>query len=475
MANSKKELKNKKNTNLKLICPILKKFKYDEKLKPNYSVNYICNTRFTFSASCEEIIKNDNSNNDKILSQVNNGSKPQKKRKGLNLLYYLLNVSVIAVVLTVQLSQQPNPKESMSAILSINWWYILAAFGLFVAAMLLEQIRYSVLIHKATGLFRMRLSYKIAALGRYYDTITPLGTGGQPFQVVYANKYGIKAGEGISVSMGKYIFFEIVYFILVSYFIFRAVFNGNSAITFLSEDVGQGVVTTFMWIGYSILAFLIIFMLLISLNRRFGAGFIVGILKLLSKIHIGKFRIIKDYKKSFNKVMRTVNVWQTTTKKYSKSFWVIFVNIVGSFAYFFVNYSIPYFVFCAFAGWRPEYWLTIITITVMVDLTSAFNPIPMGTGTADLSFSVLYTALFEHVLGPTLGAGLAVGASIWALIIWRTLSCYIYIIQGLVVINYDYFIGNKRLEKYKEYWMMPIKERIKYRKSFKKKSRPDNL
>lgn len=460
---NKKEQVNRKET----ICPLLKKpCTVKEALKPNYSINYIDNTKFTTKSSCETIIINNQLNDEKILNAADAGSQAKKKKKWLNLVYYLLNIVVIAIVLIVQLSQQQNPKESMSAILNINWWFILAAFGAFLLNMFLEQIRYSVLIHKATGVFRLGLSYKIAALGRYYDTITPLGTGGQPFQVLYANKYGIKAGEGISIAMGKYIFFEIVYFILVSYFIFKAVFSGSAATNFISENVGQGVVTTFMWIGYAILACLIIFMLFVSLNRRFGAVFIVGILKLLSKIHIGKFRIIKDYKKSFNKVMRTVNVWQTTTKKYSKSFWVIFVNVVGSFAYFFVNYSIPYFIFCAFVGWSPQYWITIITMTVIVDLTSAFNPIPMGTGTADLSFSVLYSALFVEALGPTLG----VGAAIWALIMWRTLSCYIYILQGLAVVNYDYFIGNKRLEKYKEFWMLPLKERIKIKLKNKKQN-----
>ena len=465
MSYSKKEKIDEEKDDRKLLCPLLKKpCKLKDKLSPNYSINYINNTKFTFQTSCEDLIKIDKFNNENILKEVKNkDTKSKKSKKKLNLLYYLLNFVAIGIVLAVQLSKQNNPEESMSAILDINWWFILAAFGLFLAGMFLEQIRYSVLIHKATGVFRFGLSYKIAALGRYYDTITPLGTGGQPFQVVYLNKYGIKPGEGISITMGKYIFFEIVYFFLVSFFVFRAVFNGDSG-TALTANVGEGVVTTFMWIGYAILACLIVFMLLVSLNRRFGAGFIVGVLKLLNKIHIGKFRIIKDYKKSFNNVMRTVNVWQNTTRKYSKSFWVIFVNVVGSFIFFFVNYSVPYFVFCAFVGWSPEHWLTIISMTVMIDLTSAFNPIPMGTGTADLSFSVLYTALFVEVLGSTIGTG----ASIWALIIWRALSCYIYIFQGLIVVNYDYFVGNKRLEKYKDFWMLPIKERIKIKLKRKK-------
>ena len=107
-------------------------------------------------------------------------------------------------------------------------------------------------------------------------------------------------------------------------------------------------------------------------------------------------------------------------------------------------------------------WATIIGFAVIVDLTSAFNPIPMGAGTADISFAVLYGSLFS-----------VPGAAIWALIIWRVLAYYIYIIQGLVLVNYDYFIGNKRLEKYKDYWCLPLRERLKIK--FKKKKREQNV
>ena len=189
-----------------------------------------------------------------------------------------------------------------------------------------------------------------------------------------------------------------------------------------------------------------------------GTGFIVGILKLLSKIHIGKFRIIKDYKKSFKSVMKTVNVWQKTTKEYSKSAPVIMTNAICSIIYFISMYSMPYFIYCAFKGWSPDVWLQIITMAIMVDLASAFNPIPMGTGTADISFTAFFASLFTG------------GTQFWALIIWRILFYYIYILQGLGVIVYDYAIGNKRLEKHKDEWMLPFKERIKYRKEKRKQN-----
>ncbi len=448
----------KPNKNRKLDSPslknVLRKKNYIIRLKSNYGANSVEDTKFFSSLLCVNLIHNVERENTNILAGANDNVKKRKKKKSLNFIYYILNIAVIVLVLSIQLSKESNPTGSITAILNINLWFILAAFGCFLVGMFLDQIRYSFLIHKATGVFRFGLSYKVAALGRYYDTITPLGTGGQPFQVLYTNKYGIKPGEGISIAMGKYIFYQIVYFILVTYFILRALSVGEAGTTILNTDVSQSLVSTFMWVGYAILAAVVLFMTLISLNKRLGAGFIASILKLLNKIHIGKFRIIKDYKKTFTKVMKVVNVWQNTTKKYSKSFWVIFVNVVGSVLFFFVNYSTPFFIFCAFEGWQPNMWLNIISVAVMVDLTSAFNPIPMGTGTADLSFTVLYGGMFSIA-----------GASIWALIIWRILFYYIYIIQGLIIVNYDYFVGNKRLEKNKELWMLPIREQIKIRKN----------
>ena len=393
------------------------------------------------------------------LPKRDNSPKAKKKKKWLNLLYFALNIGVIALVLGIQLSKEQNPLESLSEIQNANMWFIFAAFGCFAVGMLLEQIRICCLITNTTKVFRPALSYKVAALGRFYDVITPLSTGGQPFQILYMSKYGIKVGEGVSVAMGKYIFSQIIFFLWVTFFLMRNLFMGGAQNI---SSVAGGVATTFSWIGYAILAVVIVTILFISLNKRIGAGFVVGILKLLSKIHIGKFRIIKDYKKSFRSVMRTVNIWQTTTKQYSKSPWVLFVSLFGSLIFYVFNYSMPFFLYCAFAGWHPEMWVEIVTIAVMIDMASAFNPIPMGTGTADLSFTTFFSSLFVAV-------GLGAGVQIWALLIWRFFTYYIFILQGLFVFVYDIAIGDKRLEKNKEYWSIPVRERRKIKAEIKEK------
>ena len=439
--------KNKRQISVPLLKFVTYKKDKIHRFVCNYGASVSEDTKFfEKSLTVTNLISEANETDQKVLKQSSDKSK--KKKKIWNFLYFIINIAVIVLVLGVQLSQEADPWESLSEILDANWWFILAAFGVFAAGMVLDQLRFAVLIHKATGVFRINLAYKVAAQGRYYDIITPLSTGGQPFQVLYLNKYGVKAGQGISIVMAKYIFYQIVYFIGASYFLFRSTFFSDTVNSFLS-----GAATTFSWIGYIAIAVVIFFIGFISLNKRAGAGFVVGILKLLSKIKIGKFKLVKDYKKSFQNVMRTVNTWQKTTKQYSKSAWVIFVNVICSIIYFFLNYSMLFFIYCAFEGWHPEMWLQIVSMGVLIDLASAFNPIPMGTGTAELSF----TALFAVLISST-------GAQVWALIIWRVLYYYIYILQGFLLLSYDYAIGNRRLEKYKDFWLHPIRERIRIRK-----------
>jgi len=445
-------------SNPKLIKLFYKKNKLS-KLKCNYGANFDEESRYFLSLeSANSFIENYRCEQEKHIKNVGEKTKKKtKKKKLMNFLYFALNVAVIAVILSIQLSKESNPLESFSVILDIKWEYILLAFGTFLVCMLMDQIRFAVLIHKASGAFRFRLAYKVGALGRHYDVITPLSTGGQPFQIFYLNKYGLKPGESISIAMGKYIFYQIIYFICISFILFSNV--ANHTLSVVVPSVAESLVSTLSWIGYAICFVVLFFITFITVNRRAGTNFVAGLLKLLNKIKIGKFKVIKNYNLAFNKTMKTVNDWQKTTKAYRKSFWVIFVNVVASLIFFVTWYTMPYFVYCAFPGnsLSVDIWWQIVTIAVMVDLTSAFNPIPMGIGTADLSFTVLYGALFA----PT--------AQVLALIIWRFLVYYIYILQGLGIFTYDYAIGDKRLKKNKEFWMLPYRERLKALRREKRK------
>ncbi|MDD4111204.1 MAG: lysylphosphatidylglycerol synthase transmembrane domain-containing protein, partial [Clostridia bacterium] len=203
-----------------------------------------------------------------------------KKKKWLNLVFLLINLVVVAGILTYQLLKEDSVTSLAELSSQLNGWVMLLLVGVFALLILLETSKFWILIYKATNKNRFALSYKLAALGRYYDNVTPFATGEQPFQIYYLNKHGVSGAESVSIPMGKYVIWQLsfVTFTLVV-MIFSISLNSFSS-------AGTAVVTASSWIGFSINSALVFLVGLISINKKIGTKLITGFLKLLHKLKI---------------------------------------------------------------------------------------------------------------------------------------------------------------------------------------------
>ena len=111
-----------------------------------------------------------------------------KKKKLLNLGFLILNICIVAGILVYQLNGQ---KIELVHGLKLNGWAILLLFIFFGVTLFLDTFTISYLLRISTGKWRMGISYKVFAIGKYYDNITPLATGGQPFQITYLKNRGV--------------------------------------------------------------------------------------------------------------------------------------------------------------------------------------------------------------------------------------------------------------------------------------------
>ena len=134
-------------------------------------------------------------------------------------------------------------------------------------------------------------------------------------------------------------------------------------------------------------------------------------------------------------------------KKYAKDKWSFILLIIMNYLTFFLLYSLPFLVYAAFFGFNFEIFPIIFTYVVMIDLTASYIPLPGGTGTAELSFTALFGLYFVD------------GTVFWAMIIWRIFTYYIYLLQGISVIIYDYFVGNKRYQWEEKKWALEAESR----------------
>ena len=103
----------------------------------------------------------------KSKEAVKKDKSPQKKL--WSFIFLVLNIVIVVAILLGMLEQ--DNYTPLSGI-SINYWWFLVAILAFVALVVIDQIRFHLLIKKSTGMNRPNLSYKVGALGKYYDFIT---------------------------------------------------------------------------------------------------------------------------------------------------------------------------------------------------------------------------------------------------------------------------------------------------------------
>jgi glycosyltransferase 2 family protein len=363
---------------------------------------------------------------EKLLEAKEKVVQQKKKKKYWSFIFLLVNIGVISAILIDQANQQgfTSYQDLLQGVANFNFIY-LAILG-FPLLTFIDWGKFQLLLYKAIGRSRHYLSYKVSAIGRYYDLVTPLGTGGQPFQVYYLNKRGVKGQIATSVPLAKYIFSQITF---VTFAIIALATNsaaqGNNAI-----------VVTAAWIGLILNIFLLCGVFVLSVSTKIGPKVTISILKFLSKI-----RIVKNYELAFKKVMRFVREYQKSMRYFTSNILVVLLSLLLSAAYILVQGTIPFLIYSAFNPFDATMWWTILSKLVILEFAVSFIPLPGGGGASELSFAAMFSTWFE-------------GTFFWAILIWRLIVYYAFILQGFVVIIYDMIIGDKKAARLKKigYW-----------------------
>ncbi|MBQ0017573.1 MAG: flippase-like domain-containing protein, partial [Clostridiales bacterium] len=344
-----------------------------------------------------------------------------KKKKHWSWIILGLNVLIVAGIFLYQfLTGDPIKIEDLFNS-NANWNYLLLAILMVVIATVVESTKTFHLIYVSTHRIRPFLSYKSTALCRYYDAISPMSSAGEPFQIFYLKNRGIRGEIATSIPIVKSLFWQIS-FTLFSLILLLA--NGQY---YLGSNP---LIITIAWIGIAGNAIILSTIFFLSVSKKVAPRIVIWGLKLLYKMHI-----IKNYQLTFIRVLRFVHNYQNCMRTYASNFITITVQIILAGAELFVSALVPYFIYKTFVPIAEFTLIDIVTRVFICNLVSLLIPIPGGTGVAEFSFMAMFSSLFTN------------GTLVWAMLIWRILSYYQVILQGIGVTIYDTVIGNKKSEK----------------------------
>ena len=375
-----------------------------------------------------------------------------KKKKLWSWLIVFVNIAVVAIIFANQFASGEAVGFFDLFKQPANWSYLGIALLLTIASMVLDATKTYNLIWISTHRHRPFLAYKSTALCRYYDAITPMSTGGEPFQIYYLKNRGVRGEVATSIPIVKSLFWQIGNSIIAVFFL---LFNSGA---YANKNP---IIITIAWISvaFNVIVLSVIFML--SLSKKIGPRIVIGVLKLLAKMHI-----IKNYQLTFRKVMRFVLNYQTCMRSFASNIFTVLLQLVLAMGEILVVLLIPYFVYRTFPAAGTNYSaVDIMTMTVICNMVSFIIPIPGGAGAAEFSFLTMFESLFPA------------DVKVWALLIWRILTYYSILIRGILITIYDGVYGNKKSEALVQsgYFTEKIHFSMIKRKQLKSRQRENQL
>ena len=373
------------------------------------------------------------------LKEALETEKPKSKKKSLitNLIFLAINILIMVFIVKACLGETKGvPLNEIIKRQGNKLWWLMGGLGLILLMFFADTMMFYFLVKKSTGKKRFGLSCKVSVIGKYYDNITPFAVGGQPSQIMNLARGGVSAGVATSIPVIKLIIYNITYTLIIFLFL---VFG----MPFL--PIESNLVEFFkIFLKFFAVLGLVFTALAGALFMLIGNGKIIGRSAVRWIVRLGyKMHIVKDYRKSYNKVMRQVHEYQSSIDYLKRNkgtlFACIFFGIINVLAYF----AIPFTVVMAFSlnsttsfSMGATLLLVCVVKFMICQMAAVVVPLPGGTGMMEVAFAILFGG--SSMLGSYFAFGL---------LAWRFLTYYYIILQGFIVSTVDNIVRMSRKKK----------------------------
>ncbi len=349
----------------------------------------------------------------------------------------MLALVVVSVVVLFQLggylTGEEVPQYTLPQLLrSINYPLFALLLGVILLYIAVESGKYAYMLKVHTGKFHFKIAVKTMFLGKYYDGITPLSTGGQPFQIYYLHKKKIPSGAASAIPVMRYVV-SIIFLSTLSVVLL--------AITprFVPESNVNLTALIISWISLAINLMFPTALVLFSIFPKAGKKAALGLIALLAKMHI-----VKNKERTQFKFIRLITDYSATLKQFGREFFKYVPLYILCILESLLFVTIPFFVVIAIANVQPtvELAVQIACLVIISRYMALLIPTPGNTGALEVASSLVFVTVsgIEPVIG-------------WTILVWRFLTYYVYILSGIGINIFEIIrsaVRNRRARQKKE-------------------------
>ena len=299
------------------------------------------------------------------------------------------------------------------------WFYgIFALIALFFCYFL-KGSKLSILCKYTTGKFHFKTCMETGIVGHYYNCVTPLAFGGQPFEIYHLSRHGVTGGTAAALPIATFFMNQVA---MVTLSITAAILYSTNALHIPDHLLFfPTTLSVLMYVGIAGCLLIPGSVVLISMFPTMGGAIIRFFIFLGWKLRIVKNRNVTNYKTLKNVVRNSYCL-----KKFAKNPLMLIITFLISVGEQCAICSIAYFTLRFFSFDIPNVggfmeWLQIVQICMMLYAAVAVFPTPGNSGLAEISFYLLFEKGIQ-----------AAGLSFAAVLFWRILSFYSFVIIGFI-------------------------------------------
>lgn len=350
---------------------------------------------------------------------------PKKGNKTLKRLGVILFIIINAVVIYFTAANEFSKEAPPISFSFSNLLFLLGGILCLVIFLACETIKYMLMMRHLGEKVSFRHALSTAALGKYYDCITPSGAGGQPFQIYYLHSNGYSNGAASAMPLSGFFTMQFGFVILA---IFAFIF-GNSVID-ATGNTGIKVTAYFGAFAYTVVPVMII---ISGVAPKIAMRIVAFFVKIGAFLHI-----VKKPNRTIMKSVRSLNNYSVNIKRITNEKKLLIKLMLLSVLEQLALCSMPFFAVRTFDG--DLGYFEALYMCLFIQAAISLIPTPGNSGAAEGSFYIVFSSL-------------GTAGTFWAMLVWRFLCFYSFIILGVLV--YAYNAVSRFVKKRKEKASVP--------------------
>lgn len=324
-------------------------------------------------------------------------------------LNFLLLILITVIVLYVSLKD--DCALIINEILKMNPFCLLMGFIFLGVYYLFKSISMLQIVKTFNCGYTLKKSLMLTLKTNFFHAVTPFSSGGQPYEIYSLKKENISLANATSISIQSFIVYQIA---LVLLGIIAVLINFK-----FNLFVSSGVLNHLVTLGFLINTAVVIFLFLLSLNKKINKIIVNFVIEVLYRLKLIKDKRgqIKKWNESLNELSKGTVYLLKDKKKFVKLFFFQFLGLI-------FLYSVPLMVVYATGNYQSINILDSIVSTAYVMLVGSFVPIPGGTGGLEYGFVSFFG---NFINGNLLKA---------VMLVWRFITYYFGMILGAILLGF---------------------------------------